>query len=96
MKIFGIQFIFSTQEASLWWDHDQHHDGSGKPGWGVVFKLRGGNVVRPWAKKGFNPWFDTSPDNGRRVIKFYCPLPILPFFSIAIGDYGFYIGFKDV
>jgi hypothetical protein len=101
VKIFGLQLILSTSESSLWWDNDAHHDGEGKPGWGVVIKLRGGDVVRPigypinWLKKDApNVWFNTGPVRWK-VLKFFCPIPILPFISVSLGQYGFYMGFKD-
>lgn len=102
MKIFGLQLILSTTELSLWWDNDEHHPGDGKPGWGIVFKLRGGDVVRPighpraWFRQDApNVWFSTDPAARWKVWRFYCPLPVLPFVSIALGRYGFYAGFKD-
>ena len=102
MRIFGIQLVLSTSEDSLWWDNDAHHDGDGKRGWGIVLKLRGGDVVRPvgyprnWFRKDApNVWFNTEPETRWKVLRFFCPLPVLPFLSVAAGKYGFYIGFKD-
>jgi hypothetical protein len=93
MKVWGAQFTIATQESGLWWDSDNHHSGEGKPGGGLVFKLRAGQVVRPWghanAAKPNQWWFP------RGVFRFKFPLPFLPYLSLAIGRYGFYVGFKE-
>lgn len=94
MKVFGVQFVVSSAEDGLWFDSDEHYtDKKSGKGWGIVFKLRGGQVIRPINGK----WFGDGQGGGypTRVLKFNCPIPVLPFFSIAIGRFGFYVGFKD-
>ena len=98
LKVHGISLTLSTDETNLWWDSDKHHDGAGKKGFGIVLSLKAGWVLRPvgklWKKgfwtrnKDYNPWVS---GNHWFVIKFPC---IVPFFSIAIGNYGLYAGFK--
>ena len=87
MKAFGFSLTLSDLEHALWWDSDQHQQAKAR-GWGLVLSLRGGDVVRPFGGQ----WF--GPDFPRRVLRFSCPLPVLPFISVALGRYGFYIGFK--
>lgn len=55
---------------------------------GIIFSLRGGDVVFPWDGNWFTePFF-------KHVLHFYMPIPILPFFCIKIGSWGLYAGFK--
>lgn len=58
-------------------------------GTGMIFRLLGGDVVHPLGK---GEWF--KPPYFSRVLRFFMPLPIMPFFSIRIGRFGFYIGSK--
>lgn len=109
MRIFGAQLVVSTSEDGLWWDSDHPHEytneprdeGGGKRGWGLVVKLRGGHVVRPfphpkWWFRGERPnvWFDQRPDARLFVMRFFCPAPVLPYVSVALGRFGLYLGFK--
>jgi hypothetical protein len=55
---------------------------------GVHFALRGGDVIYPW---GGN-WFD--PPYFKHVVHFFCRWRILPWFTVRVGRYGFYCGFK--
>lgn len=55
----------------------------------IVIGLRAGLIIRPPRKT----WFQTTPVESvwrQRIV-----LPILPFLSIGIGRWGFYVGFKD-
>ena len=96
MKVLGlICLTLSTDEGAIWWDRDVK---GYKRGWGIMASLKAGWVYRPIPKfwkidfwmgdKQYNPW----DDEYWFVLKFWFPL--LPFFSIAIGWFGFYIGFK--
>ena len=93
LKVHGISLTLCTDETNLWWDSDKHHDGTGKYGWGVVFAFRAGWILRP-VKKFWLPRAENNPwtsGNHWFVIKFPA---IVPFLSIAIGQYGMYLGFK--
>lgn len=87
-KVHGISFSLSSFEGGLWFDHD------GKEyqprGWGIRLALLVGSFARPipkfWTK--LNPWQEAAWFTLR------LPIIILPFLSIAIGPYGFYIGGK--
>lgn len=85
----GLSLSLGSYERGLWFDHDQKEHQAG--GFGMKLDLVAGHMIRPvpkfWEKdsnpwKGDEPWF---------VIR--CPM-IGPFISIAIGDLGFYFGFK--
>jgi len=57
---------------------------------GIWFELRGGDYLDPLSDP--DGWF--GPALPKRVLKFYCPLPILPWFAWnAFGKPG-YVGFK--
>ena len=90
MKAFGFSLVLSNMEHALWWDSDQHKQAEAK-GWGIVVSLRGGDVVRPLN----GSWFgDKAGGFPTKVWRWYCPVPILPFISIAFGRFGWYAGFK--
>lgn len=90
MTAFGFSLSLSTLEHALWWDSDQHKQSEAK-GWGVVLSFRGGDVVRPLN----GSWFgDHSGGFPTKVLRFRCPLPVLPFLSVAMGRFGFYVGLK--
>lgn len=55
---------------------------------GVIFRLLGGMVIRPWDGNWLKEPYPTQ------VGYWNCKLPILPFLSVKIGRFGFYIGFK--
>lgn len=103
MRVFGVQFVLSTEEQGLWWDSDQHHAleaaPTGKPGWGIKLALRGGDVVHPSGvadqKEGDPDWRKSVWWNPAHVWCWKCPVPVLPFLSVALGPYGFYLGAKD-
>lgn len=89
-----LQVFISTSEQGNWWDVSPHwadptsvekktKDGL-KWGFGIVFKLRMGDVCYPSNQRKINDW--------QWLKRIWFPLP---FFSIAIGWWGFYIGFKD-
>lgn len=57
---------------------------------GIIFRLLGGDILHPLGSDGnwfHEPFF-------LRVFHWFCPLPILPFFSIKLGRFGMYVGFK--
>lgn len=98
MKIWRlIQFILSSAERGLWFDHDEREYYEG--GWGFVFKLYAGPMLRPVLRPKF--WFCKSPVpsmwnefNPDYHLKIYLPFIVAPFVSVAIGRWGFYAGFK--
>lgn len=57
--------------------------------WNPGLFFRGGDINHPL---GEGKWFE--PPYFKKVFHWYCPLPILPFFCLHIGRFGFYIGFK--
>lgn len=91
-----IQLVVSKAERGLWYDHDERE--YDPKGWGAIFKLYLGHVYRPipkpqfWFKKGVpDSWNEFDPQF-HWMIHFWFPL--LPFFSICIGEAGIYAGFK--
>lgn len=89
MKVFG----FSSNKNVF----NPHAEGKR---FGLTIRFQGGDVYRPNIKDApYRPgregedkgWFNTLPT---KAIRFKMPLPILPFLSIGIGKYGFYVGFK--
>ena len=81
----GCSASLGTYERGLWFDDDVR--GDRKSGFGIKLDLIAGEMVRPFSFDGDNPWVD--PD-------FVLKLPIVgPFFSIAFGELGFYIGLKS-
>lgn len=85
-----LQLIISKAEEGLWYDSDlKVYDSNG---WGICLKFYIGKVIRPVPKfwiKGSNPWRGDDPWFVIRI-----PFVIVPFLSIAIHKFGFYIGFK--
>lgn len=84
----GISLTLSQAERGLWYDSDrrQYND----RGWGITVKLLWGRFARPVPRFRNNPW-KTKPWFTIRL-----PFIVLPFISIAVGRYGFYIGGKIV
>jgi len=97
MKVYKlIQLVISTAEKGLWWDHDQRF--YEPEGFGFMFKLFAGPVVRPitkpqyWFKDGVpSKWNEFDPQY-HWLVKL--PPFVWPFVSLAVGPYGFYFGFK--
>lgn len=84
-----FQIVISKAENGLWYDHDDKtYD---KKGWGFVFKVKAKRFARPvpkfW-KKGANPW------KGDHWFVIRLPFIVLPFLSVALRNFGFYIGGK--
>lgn len=97
MKIYRLaQLVISKAEDGLWYDHDERsYD---EKGWGFAFRLFAGDVVRPitrpryWFADGVpSKWNEFDPKY-HTVLKFW--LPVAPFLSVALGRFGFYLGFK--
>ena len=91
MKVFGI----STDKQEEWTTPfpDNHN-------FGIKLRLVGGNILDPifgWKlKEGYSPdtkpnWFNSRPAH---LMNIYCPVACLPFFSIGIGSWGMYCGWK--
>lgn len=96
MKIFKLfQIVVGKAEDGLWYDHDERaYD---PKGFGIALRFFAGDVVRPYTKPKY--WFDDVPNKWNNfdpeyhgVLKFW--LPVAPFLSVALGPWGFYIGFK--
>ncbi len=60
-----------------------------KSTFGIILGLRGGDVIQPL---GEGNWFEAP--YFKDVLHFYLPIPLIPWFSIRIGKFGFYIGAK--
>lgn len=99
MVYFLPSITISTSEPGLWYDHDRRDY---RGGFGVSLKFFAGECfrhglrpkywLRMWKGEKFpSAWKEHDPDL-HYAVRFW--LPIAPFFSISIGDYGFYIGFK--
>lgn len=88
-KVYGIiEASISKTEVGLWYDHDRRkYD---PYGWGIVVKVMAGSFARPvpkfWTKK--NCWQEEAWFTVR------LPFIVLPFISIAIWRFGFYLGGK--
>jgi len=57
---------------------------------GITFALRGGDVCHPLGTDG--NWF--TPPYFTRVLRFYCPIPILPFVMWNLWGWRGYAGAK--
>ena len=57
--------------------------------WGVTFALRWGDVLHPL---GQGDWFKSPYFS--RILRFYCPLPILPFIAWNLWGWRGYLGAK--
>jgi len=57
--------------------------------WGVTFALRWGDVLHPL---GDGDWF--RPPYFSRVLRFYCPLSMLPFVAWNLWGWRGYLGAK--
>lgn len=97
MKVFKLlQVVLSKAEKGLWYDHDQRfYD---ERGWGLVFKVFAGPIVRPITKPQYwfvagipSKWNEFDPQF-HYLLKLW--LPLCPFISIAAGRFGLYAGFK--
>jgi len=97
MKVHRLaQLVISKAEDGLWYDHDERaYD---EKGWGFAFRLFAGDVVRPitrprywFAKDVPSKWNEFDPKY-HMVLKGWTP--VAPFLSVALGRFGFYIGFK--
>ena len=92
MKVDGVSIQISTDELAkekgLWWDSDYYSD-IGKKGFGIVFALRFGRWFEPFGLFCGNRWKD-----GRHWFVIPKILFVYPFISIAIGNYGLYLGWK--
>lgn len=90
-KVYGISSTpISSREKGLWFDSDERQY---QPfGWGPHIDLLVGKMIRPVPKfwiKGNNPWKGDTPWFVIRI-----PIMIGLFVSVALGPFGFYIGFK--
>ncbi len=90
-----FQIVISTAERGLWYDSDERE--YSPSGLGIAFKLYAGDVFRPYTRLKY--WFKDTPSKWNEfdpeyhgLIKF--SFPLLPFFTLALGAYGFYAGFK--
>lgn len=84
MKVFGLQIVVqggASDEIEATTPYPTAN--------GFILRLMGGDVVHPL---GDGDWF--KPPYFARVLRFRVPLPVMPFFSVRIGRFGFYIGSK--
>lgn len=56
---------------------------------GITFALRGGDILHPL---GSGDWF--KPPYFSRVLRFWCPVPILPWISWNLWGWRGYVGAK--
>jgi len=57
--------------------------------WGVTLSLRGGDVLHPL---GSGDWF--APPYFSRTLRFWCPIPVLPWVSWNLWGWRGYLGAK--
>jgi len=85
----GLSLTLGSYERGLWFDHDLKQQQAG--GFGMKFDIVAGQMIRPVPKfweKSNNPWKGDEP-------WFVIRSPMIgPFLSMAVGDFGFYLGFK--
>jgi len=84
-KIFGLSMSFLPYKHGLWFDSPYKRQCPSK--FGIKLNLVAGKFIRPIPKWGkhcwYDPWF---------VLRGWI---VGPFISIAIGNYGLYLGFKS-
>jgi len=89
-KVYGTSLSLSSFERGLWFDSDKRV--YQPEGWGIRFNIVCGKMIRPVPKfwvKDTNPWKGDEPWFVIRI-----PFFIGPFLGVALGKFGFYIGFK--
>ena len=84
--ITGCQLSLSSDREGLWVNREERNNACNN--WSIKLALRQGKFVRP-IKGEDNPWQGGEP---RDV--WYSDWIVLPFVSVGIGDYGFYLGGK--
>lgn len=88
-KVGGLSLSLGSFERGLWYDHDikEFHQN----GFGLKFDIVAGHMIRPVPKfwePGNNPWKGDEP-------WFVIRSPMIgPYLSLALGDFGMYLGFK--
>ncbi len=90
-RVGGLSLSVGSHERGLWFDHD--HQQYQPNGFGLRLDLVAGKMIRPVPKfwePANNPWQGGEP-------WFVLRMPMIgPFFSIAIGQRGAYLGFKTL
>lgn len=88
INIHGVSASLGAFEQGLWYDSDRKQ--YNPHGWGIKLAIIVGSFARPvrkfWTKQ--NCWQEEAWFTLR------LPFIILPFISIAIGRFGFYLGGK--
>jgi len=86
-----LELRLGTPHNALWADSEDRHQeaGAGAQIFGIVLGLRWGQFI--FTLPGGGSWLDHK----RSSSKVYRFLFILPWLSVAIKNYGFYIGAKD-
>lgn len=84
----GIKLSFSKAAPGLWYDTENlRYD---EKGWGILLQIIWGSFARPvrkfWTNK--NPWQEEAWFTIR------LPFIVLPYISISIWRFGFYLGGK--
>lgn len=84
----GISLSIGSFERGLWFDHDERQH---QPhGFGIKFDLLSGYMLRPLK----NPLSDENPWKGGDDLGVLRAPMAGPFLSIALGEFGIYLGFK--
>ena len=87
-NIYGIKLCFSKAKPGLWYDTENYeYDPSG---YGVLVQILCGSFARPVKKF----WTNENPWQAQAWFTLRLPFIILPYISVAIGRYGFYLGGK--
>ena len=86
-KVGGIDLHLGTHEHGLWYDSDEREYNPN--GFGIKLSVLYGKLVDPYSKLGENPWKGDKP-----VFVLRSPFIIFPYISVALGEYGFYLGVK--
>jgi len=86
-KVGGLDFHIGNHEHGLWYDSDER---SYQPhGYGIKMSILWGKMVTPVNKWGQNAWQGDKP-----AFVLRSPFFIFPYVSVALGQYGFYLGVK--
>ena len=98
-EIGGISLSLSSFETGLWFDHDE--DIYQPAGWGIRFHIVWGKWMQPIPRFWEKGWWDVEHNvehnywkGGKYWFVLRVPFMIAPFISIALGKYGFYLGWK--
>jgi len=87
-KVYGISLSLSSFERALWYDSDKRI--YNPKGVGIRLAIIVGRFARPIPKF----WTDKNVWQEEAWFTIRIPFIILPFVSVAVGKFGFYLGGK--